>query len=161
MYGEDDLGGTFEVDGGGFVSLPLIGEVKVAGLTVREVERDVVDRLSDGYVLEPRVNVQIHEYRPFYVIGEVNKPGQYPYVNEMNVLNAIALAGGYTVKAIEEGVYIRRNGQTNEVYLPANPASKIYPGDVVRIASSPFWDFLSIAGPLAGFASLANLRGPY
>jgi protein involved in polysaccharide export with SLBB domain len=95
------------------------------------------------------------------VIGEVNKPGQYPYVNEMNVLNAIALAGGYTVKAIEEGVYVRRNGEAKEVYLPADSISKIYPGDVVRIESSTFWDILSVAGPLAGFASLSNLRGPY
>lgn len=161
VYGEDDLGGTFDVDGQGFVSLPLIGPTKVAGLSARQVERLVRDKLADGYVNDPRVNVEIVQYRPFYVIGEVNKPGEYPYVNQMSVLNAVALAGGFTIKAIEGGVYVRRSGSSEEIYLPADLASKIYPGDVVRIASSPFWDFLSIAGPLAGFASLSNLRGPY
>jgi protein involved in polysaccharide export with SLBB domain len=161
VYGEDDLGGSFDVDGQGFVSLPLIGELNVAGLSVHQVEENIVEKLADGYVVDPRVNVQVLEYRPFYVIGEVNKPGEYPYVNEMNVLNAVALAGGYTVKAIEGGVYVRRYGNGDEIYLPAESSSKIYPGDVVRIKSSLFWDFLSIAGPLSGFASLNNLRGPY
>lgn len=161
VYGEDDLGGTFDVDGQGFVSLPLIGPTRVAGLSARQVEHLVRDKLADGYVNDPRVNVEIVQYRPFYVIGEVNKPGEYPYVSQMSVLNAVALAGGFTIKAIEGGVYVRRSGSSDEIYLPANLASKIYPGDVVRIASSPFWDFLSIAGPLAGFASLSNLRGPY
>lgn len=159
VYGEDDLGGAFDVDSEGSVSLPMIGETKVVGLTVSQLERTIAAKLADGYVLDPRVNVEIVQYRPFYVIGEVNKPGEYPYVSEMNVLNAVALAGGFTVKAIEGGAYVRRYGQTGEVYVPADSASKIYPGDIVRIKSSPFWDVLTAAGPLAGFASLAALGG--
>src|SRR5665213_2825141 len=158
VYGEDDLGGTFDVDGGGFVSLPLIGQVKVAGYTAHQVEGAVTNKLADGFVNQPRVNVQVQQYRPFYVLGEVNKPGEYPYVNEMNVSNAVAVAGGYTLKAIESGFYVRRNGDPHEVYMSADSGAKIYPGDIVRIDSSPFWDILSVAGPLAGFAAL---RGPY
>jgi polysaccharide export outer membrane protein len=70
------------------------------------------------------------------------------------VLNAITDAGGYTQKAVESSVYVRRNGETKEEELPADPSTKIYPGDVVRVDSSTFWDALSVLGPLAGFAAL-------
>jgi protein involved in polysaccharide export with SLBB domain len=156
VYGEDDLGGSFNVDGNGFVSLPLIGPLKVAGLETGDVEKEMTVRFADGYLKEPRVNVQVVQYRPFYVLGEVNKPGPYPYTNDMSALNAITDAGGYTTKAIESGVYVRRNGDAKEVWLAADPSTKIYPGDVVRVDSSGFWDAMSIIGPLAGFAVLGE-----
>ena len=154
VYGEDDLGGTFNVDGNGFVSLPLIGALKVSGLETGDVEKEMVVRYSDGYLKDPRVSVQVMQYRPFYIMGEVNKPGSYPYTNDMSVLNAVTDAGGYTQKAIQSSVYVRRNGETKEEELPANPSTKIYPGDVIRVDSSAFWDALSIIGPLSGFAAL-------
>lgn len=154
VYGEDDLGGTFNVDGNGFVSFPLIGPMKVAGLETGDVEKEMTARLGDGYLINPRVNVQVLQYRPFYVLGEVNKPGSYPYTSNMTALNAITDAGGYTQKAMQSTVYVRRNGETKEEELPADPSTKIYPGDVVRVDSSPFWDAISIVGPLAGFAAL-------
>jgi polysaccharide export outer membrane protein len=156
VYGEDDLGGTFTVDGNGFVSFPLIGPLKVAGLETGDVEKEMTVRYADGYLINPRVNVQVVQYRPFYVLGEVNKPGSYPYTNDMSVLNAVTDAGGYTQKAVESGVYVRRNGDAKEVYLPADPSTKIYPGDVVRVDSSTFWDAISVIGPLAGFAVLGE-----
>jgi protein involved in polysaccharide export with SLBB domain len=156
VYGEDDLGGTFTVDGNGFVSLPLIGPLKVAGLEPSDLEKEMTVRFSDGYLINPRINVQVVAYRPFYVLGEVNKPGSYPYTNDMTVLNAVTDAGGYTQKAVDSGVYVRRNGETKEVWLPADPSTKIYPGDVVRVDSSTFWDALSVIGPLAGFAVLGT-----
>jgi polysaccharide export outer membrane protein len=156
VYGEDDLGGTFIVDGNGYVSLPLIGALKVSGLETHDVEQEMTVRFADGFLKEPRVNVQVLQYRPFYVLGEVNKPGSYPYTNDMSILNAITDAGGFTQKAIESGVYVRRNGDAKEVYLPADPSTKIYPGDVVRVDSSAFWDALSVIGPLAGFAALGT-----
>jgi len=152
VYGEDDLGGTFDVDGAGNVSLPLIGQVQVAGRSARDVENIVTADFADGFLKQPRVNIEIVQYRPFYVIGEVNKPGQYPYVSDMSVLNAVALAGGYTEKAVESGVYIRRNGETKESYYDADGATKIYPGDVVRVPVSTFWEVLSAAGPITGIA---------
>ncbi|HEY7977211.1 MAG TPA: polysaccharide biosynthesis/export family protein [Rhizomicrobium sp.] len=154
VYGEDDLGGTFDVDGNGFISLPLIGQVKVSGLSANAVERAITAKFSDGYLKEPRVNVEVTQYRPFYVLGEVNRPGAYPYVDGMSVQNAVADAGGFTEKAVESGFYVRHAGETNETYVAADGPAAIYPGDVVRIESSLFWDALSIIGPLSGFAAL-------
>lgn len=154
VYGEDDLGGAFDVDGNGFVSLPLIGQVKVAGLSATDVERAITAKLADGYLKEPRVSVEVTEYRPFYILGEVNRPGSYPYVDGMSVQNAVAAAGGYTSKAVEGGVYVRHEGQTKEVYLGTDSPEMIYPGDVVRVPSSLFWDALSVLGPLSGFAAI-------
>ena len=154
VYGEDDLGGTFDVDGNGFISLPLIGQVKVAGLSANDVERAITAKFADGYLKEPRVNVEVTQYRPFYVLGEVNKPGAYPYTDGMSVQNAVADAGGFTEKAVEGGVYVRHAGETKETYVPADGVAQIYPGDVVRVQSSLFWDALSVIGPLSGFAAL-------
>ncbi len=154
VYGEDDLGGTFDVDGTGFISLPLIGQVKVSGLSANDVERAITAKFSDGYLKEPRVNVEVTQYRPFYVLGEVNRPGSYPYVDGMSVQNAVADAGGYTQKAIESGFYVRHAGETNETYVASDSPAAIYPGDVIRIDSSVFWDALSVLGPLSGFAAI-------
>src|ERR1700733_4138852 len=79
VFGQDDLGGEFTVDDQGFIRLPLIGQVKAAGLTIHDFEDAVTSKLADGYLRDPRVSVQVVNYRPFYIIGEVNKPGEYPY----------------------------------------------------------------------------------
>jgi protein involved in polysaccharide export with SLBB domain len=156
VFGEDDLGGAFDVDGNGNISLPLIGPVKAAGLSAPQLETEITSDLRAGYLNDPRVNVQVTNYRPFYVIGEVNKPGQYPYVNDMSILNAVALAGGFTDRAIQGDVCIRRNGDTKEACIDADETTKIYPGDVIRIRENPFWAVISVVSPLAG---LALLRG--
>jgi len=133
VFGEADLGGEFEIDGSGDVRLPLIGQVKAAGLTVRAFEDKVVSMLQDGYLKDPRISIEVVSYRPFYIIGEVNKPGQYSYVNGMNALNAIALAGGYTSRANKSDVYVQRSGKAGEEEFPSDETTRIQPGDVVRI----------------------------
>ena len=133
VFGEDDLGGEYDVDGGGFVRLPLIGTLKAGGLTVRDFEEEIKAKLDDGFMKDAKVSVAVTSYRPFYIIGEVNKPGQYPYVNDMSVLNAIALAGGYTYRANDSDVYIQRNGQSKEEPFPADQTTKVQPGDIVRV----------------------------
>ena len=133
VFGESDLGGEFEIDGSGDVRLPLIGQVRAAGLTVHAFEQKIIKLLEDGYLRDPRVSIEVVNYRPFYIIGEVNKPGQYPYVNGMNALNAIALAGGFTPKANKSDVYLQRNGQTGEQEYPSDETTKVQPGDVIRI----------------------------
>ncbi|HEY4116089.1 MAG TPA: polysaccharide biosynthesis/export family protein [Rhizomicrobium sp.] len=155
VFGEDDLGGEFQIDGNGAISLPLIGQISAAGETASSLEQDIEAKLSRGYLQNPRVSVAISTYRPFYVIGQVNKPGEFPYVNGMSALNAIALAGGYTAEASDGTIYVRRNGSPKEEELPADQMTRIYPGDVIRVAMSPFWTLMSFAGPLAG---LANVR---
>ncbi len=133
VYGEDDLSGEFQVDGSGFVRLPLIGQVQAGGLAVHEFEQAVDAKLARGYLVNPRVSVEVTNYRPFTILGEVNKPGEYPFENGMTVLNAVALGGGYTYRANEDNVYIRRKGSSQEVKLPADDTTLVYPGDTVRV----------------------------
>ena len=120
IYREDDLSGEFEVDGSGAISLPLVGEVKAAGLNLREFEETVADAYRDGYLVDPRVSVEVLNYRPFYILGEVKNPGKYPYVSGITVLNAVAMAGGFTYRAREGKAEILRAGEKE--------ASKQYPG---------------------------------
>lgn len=134
VYGENDLGGEYQVDGAGQVQLPLLGPVPAAGMTVHDFETAVGGKfVSEGYLKDPRVSVEVENYRPFYIIGEVKSPGQYPYVNGMNALNAVALAGGYTYRADDKDVYIRRDGSTKEQEAPADQSTKINPGDIIRV----------------------------
>ena len=108
VYGEEDLSGEFLVDGSGQVQLPLVGQVKAAGLTIHEFVSEVITSLKSGYLKDPKVSVEVLNYRPFYIMGEVNKPGEYPFENGLNVLGAIALAGGYTYRANDNDVYQHR-----------------------------------------------------
>jgi polysaccharide export outer membrane protein len=133
VFGEDNLGGDYDVDGTGMVRLPLIGQVKAGGLTVRSFEEEIKAKLDDGFMKDAKVSVAVVSYRPFYIIGEVNKPGEYPYVNDMSVLNAIALAGGYTYRANDAEVYIQRNGLSKEESFPADQTTKVQPGDIIRV----------------------------
>jgi polysaccharide export outer membrane protein len=93
-----DLSGEFSLDGSGNFALPLVGEIEARGLTSRELEQKIVTRLSDGFIRDPQVGVEILNYRPFYILGEVKTPGSYPFQNNMNVLNAVALAGGFSYR---------------------------------------------------------------
>lgn len=138
VYGEDDLSGEVIVDGSGQVQLPLVGQVNASGLSVHQFVAEVTQILGSKYLRDPKVSVAIENYRPFYIMGEVNKPGEYPYENNLNVLGAIALAGGYTYRANSDDVYIRRNGSTKEVDLPATALTQIGPGDIVRVPERIF-----------------------
>lgn len=138
IYGEEDLSGEFLVDGSGQVQLPLVGQVKAATLTIHEFVAEVTNALKEGYLKDPKVSVEVLNYRPFYIIGEVNKPGEYPFENGLNVLGAVALAGGYTYRANDNDVYVRRAGQDKEDSLPASAKTKVYPGDIIRVAERLF-----------------------
>ena len=133
VFGEDDLSGEFAIDGSGYLRLPLIGQVKALGLSAQSLESDVVARFKDGYLKEPRVNIEVTTYRPFYILGEVSRPGQYPYVNGMTVLHAIALAGGYTERARTNDVDILRNGQAKPERLAVDQSVKVFPDDIITI----------------------------
>lgn len=138
IFGQPDLNGDFVVDGGGSVQLPLIGSVKAAGLTVAEFQKAITAKFADGYLVNPNIAVDVVNYRPFYIIGEVRAPGQYPYVNGMSVLNAVALAGGFTDRADKSEVYIRRNGSSKETEYPGDETTKVNPGDIIRISERFF-----------------------
>jgi polysaccharide export outer membrane protein len=132
VFGEDDLSGEFDVTGSGKVSLPLIGQVQASGMTLDEFEGEIRDKLKQGYLTNPKVSVEVLNYRPFYIIGEVDKPGQYPYTSGMNVINAVAVAGGFTYRAKQDEVYITRDSDEEKAYA-ADQTVKVLPGDIVRI----------------------------
>ena len=153
VFDENDLGGEFQIDDGGYIRLPLIGQIRAAGYSPHELETDIASALAQGYLNAPRVSVEVTEYRPFYIIGEVNKPGQYSYVNDMTALNAIALGGGFTVEASDSSIYIRHEGQKNEQKYTADASTKILPGDVVRVPRTIFWSAITFAGPISAIVS--------
>jgi polysaccharide export outer membrane protein len=155
VFGEEDLSGEYQVDGSGLVRLPLIGTVRAGGNTAPGLGVAIANALSPGYLKNPKVNVEITLYRPFYIIGAVNRPGEYPYVNNMTALDAVALGGGFTDKARESTIYVRHEGSPEEEGMPAGQLTRIYPGDVVRIKTTTFWDAMDMISPIAGPAAIA------
>ncbi len=153
VYDETDLSGDFQVDSLGYVRLPLIGQVRAAGCSVYELEGAVSDALHDGYLKNPRVAVEVTTYRPFYIMGEVGHPGQYPYASNMSALDAVAVAGGFTDRAVESSLYIRHENETKEHQVAADETIKIQPGDVVRVDQTVFWSVASVLAPVGSVIS--------
>jgi protein involved in polysaccharide export with SLBB domain len=129
VFGAEDLSGEFIVSDGGFVNAPLVGDVKATGLGTQDFANALQRRLADGYMRDPKVSVQVATYRPFYIFGEVTKPGEYPYANGMSVMNAVALGGGFSYRAQQNYVIVTRQGKDYK----AGPTSKILPDDIVRV----------------------------
>jgi len=133
VFGEEDLSGTFVVDGKGSIAMPLIGEVQVGNLALREVENAIVQKLLNGFLKKPQVSIEVLNYRPFYILGEVKKPGSYPYVEGMSILKAVALAGGFTYRANKDVMIVTRASDPQEQEQEADPNTRIFPGDTIRI----------------------------
>lgn len=159
VYDEEDLSGEFQVDALGYVRLPLIGQVKALGSTADELEQHVKSLLDSGYLADARVAIEVSTYRPFFIIGQVNKPGQYPCSSNMTALDAIALAGGYTGKALESKIYVRHEGDTAERAIGPDELAHIEPGDVVRVPETAFWIAVDVLSPLTGYAYTAAQAG--
>ena len=138
VFGEEALTGEFTVGGSGRLSLPLIGEVQAQGLTVTQLQESIVAALRQGFINEPRVNAEVLNYRPFYILGEVNKPGEYPYTANLTVLNAVATAEGFTYRADTRRVYIKRADGALEQAYPLTTATQVAPGDTIRIGERFF-----------------------
>ena len=138
VFGHEDLSGQFEVDGTGAVSLPLVGTVRVGGKTISEAERAVVTALKPDYLKNPRVSLQVLNYRPFYIIGEVKEPGSYPYVNGLTVLEAVAIAGGFTYRAKESKMNIIRAIDSARQPQGARPDTVVLPGDLIEVPQRYF-----------------------
>ncbi len=138
IFGEPDLSGEFTISGDGIVSLPLIRDVRAAGLTASQLQSNVENAFKEGYLKDPRVSIEVMTFRPFYILGEVNKPGEYPYSNGITVVNAVALASGYTYRANQKKVFMRHAGATAEEEVPLTSATMVAPGDTIRIAERYF-----------------------
>ncbi len=138
-FDEATLTGEFDVSGDGNVDLPLVGEVRALGLTTAEFSRAVEAVLKNkGYLIHPKVSVEVMNYRPFYILGEVGKPGEYPYTNGLTVLNAVATANGFTYRADTKHAYIKRANDTTEHKYELTPETAVAPGDTIRIGERYF-----------------------
>jgi protein involved in polysaccharide export with SLBB domain len=138
VYGEQDITGDYEVDTNGYISVPLAGRVKAAGLTTRQLEKSVAAALSKGLLRDPRVSAEVATYRPFFILGEVKKAGEYPYKAGLTVLDAVASAGGYTYRANESKVVIRRAGSNVEETHALDAPVPVFPGDNIRVPERYF-----------------------
>lgn len=138
VFGEENLSGEFFVDGGGSVSMPLVGEVRADGKTIREFQRGVEQALRGGYLNDPRVSAEVMNYRPFYILGEVEESGEYPFSTNLTVVNAVATAGGFSYRANTKVIFIKRAGDFNEIEYPLTSTTPVRPGDTIRVAERLF-----------------------
>ncbi|HUZ13472.1 MAG TPA: polysaccharide biosynthesis/export family protein [Caulobacteraceae bacterium] len=139
VFGEKSLSGEFLVPGdSGAIGFPLIGDVQAAGLTVSQLADELESKLRDGFLKDPRVSVEVLNYRPYYILGEVVKPGEYPYSDGLTVLNAVATASGFTYRADTRKVYIRHANARHEVESKLASTTPVEPGDTIRIGERFF-----------------------
>lgn len=137
MFGQPDLEVTALLGNSGEVNYPFLGKVKLAGLNTSEVEQVITEGLKPDYLVNPNVYVQVVEYRPFYIHGEVEQPGAYPYQPAMTVNQAIALAGGLTERASTDKIYIFKE-QTKQRQQKGSLNSQIAAGDTIKIEQRLF-----------------------
>jgi polysaccharide export outer membrane protein len=133
VFGQDGLSNSYLVDASGHIAMPLIGSVSARGLTTDELSSRIADRLKQGFVREPHVAVEVEAYRPFFILGEVTQPGQYPYVADMTVETAVAIAGGFGPRAFRQTVVLTRvvNGRQEQMTVPTSYALR--PGDTINV----------------------------
>ncbi|HEY4168021.1 MAG TPA: polysaccharide biosynthesis/export family protein [Reyranella sp.] len=138
VFGQPSLTGEFVLDGNGVLAFPLIGNVNARGMTPSQLQQTIAQKLDTDWIKNPSVSVEVSTRRPFYVVGEVQKPGSYPYVTDMNVLNAIATAGGETYRANMHEFWIKRKESGRIVRVEANQESTLQPGDTVIVRERYF-----------------------
>lgn len=137
-FGEEKLSGDFEISPAGTIAFPLIGEVKAAGLQTEELSKEIEAKLAEGYLLDPKVSVQVANFRPVYILGEVNKPGEYPYTQGLTIRGAVAKADGFTYRANEKRVFLKRAGEAGEQEYPMTADFAVLPGDTIRFGERYF-----------------------
>jgi protein involved in polysaccharide export with SLBB domain len=137
-YDEETLTGEFNIGPDGMLAFPLLGNIKAVDLSPADLGLAITTALSDGFVNSPRVSVEVKNYRPIYVLGEVNKPGEYPYIPDMTALAAIAKADGFTYRAQQKRIYIKRSKQAEEVLTTLGSNTPVFPGDVIRVTERYF-----------------------
>jgi polysaccharide biosynthesis/export protein len=133
VYNEPDITGDYQVDSAGFLSIPLAGRVKAAGLTASQLERSITSRLRGGILNDPRVSIQVSTYAPIYIHGEVKKSGEFPFRPGLTVMDAVAAAGGFTYRADDSRAYVRRSGTAAELVYTLDARVLVFPGDNIRI----------------------------
>lgn len=137
-YGEPSLSGEFIISSAGTIGFPLIGVVQAAGRDAQDIQRAITAALADGFVNDPKVTVEVANFRPVYILGEVNKPGEYPFAMGLTVRGAVAKADGFTYRANEKRVFIKRAGDPEEQVHRLTADIPVQPGDTIRIGERYF-----------------------
>ncbi len=138
VFGQEGLTNTYAVSAGGSITMPLIGAVTARGLTPPELAAVITARLKKGYLRDPSVAVEVDSYRPFFILGEVTAPGQYPFVPNMTVESAVAIAGGFTPRAFRSNVTITRIETSGASRVSAPMGTLLRPGDTVQVSERWF-----------------------
>ena len=138
VFNQPELSGEYTLDGDGRFTMHLIGKVEAANLTATELEALLVSKLKPDYLLNPRISVRVQNFRPYYIMGEVNRPDSYAFVDGMTFLTAVAKAGGYTYRGKKDHVFVIHadDPERKEVKMDVN--SKVRPGDIIRVAERLF-----------------------
>jgi polysaccharide export outer membrane protein len=138
VYGQEGLTNTYAIDAGGSITMPLIGSVPARGRTPAGLAAEITGRLRNGFIRDPSVAVEIEAYRPFFILGEVQAPGQYPYVPNMTAESAIAIAGGYSPRARRDRVTVTHTDASGTGRFVVPPGAPISPGDTVLVGERWF-----------------------
>jgi polysaccharide export outer membrane protein len=138
IFKEPGLSGEFTVSGNGTISMPLVGDVPVVGLTAEQAGQAIAAKLSPNYLQNPQVAIEVEDFRPYYVLGEVERPGRYPTMEGTTLLGAIATAGGYTYRANTHHIFLRRAGDDTEYEVDPDKTLVVRPGDVIRVGERYF-----------------------
>jgi polysaccharide export outer membrane protein len=138
VYGQEGLTNTYAISAGGSITMPLIGSVPARGRTPAGLAAEITSRLRNGYIREPSVAVEIESYRPFFILGEVQAPGQYPYVPNMSVESAVAIAGGFSPRARRDSVTLTHTDSSGSMRVVVPLGTGISPGDTVLVGERWF-----------------------
>ena len=138
VYGEPDLSGNFTVDGDGQITMSLIGQVEVGKMTLADASNKLQTKLKDGWLKDPKVAIELVKGRPYYILGEVNKPGEYPFSSGLTVMNAIASAGDFTYRADKGRILIKSVDSPDEREVELTPSTQVRPGDTIRVRERMF-----------------------
>jgi polysaccharide biosynthesis/export protein len=138
VYGQEGLTNTYAIDAGGSITMPLIGSVPARGRTPAGLAAEIAGKLRNGYIREPSVAVEIESYRPFFILGEVAAPGQYPYVPNMSVESAVAIAGGFSPRAKRDRVTLTHTDSSGSSRYIVPLGTSLSPGDTVLVGERWF-----------------------
>jgi polysaccharide export outer membrane protein len=138
VYGQEGLTNTYAIDAGGSITMPLIGPVPARGRTPASLAAEIAGKLRRGYIRDPSVAVEIEAYRPFFILGEVAAPGQYPYVPNMSVESAVAIAGGFSPRARRDRVTLTHADSSGSMRIVVPLGTALSPGDTVLVGERWF-----------------------
>lgn len=138
VFEQEGLTNSYSVDQSGYISFPLVGAIPARGHTAQQMEKEIADKLRQGYLRDPDVSVEIDRYRPIFVMGEVGAAGQYSYVPGLTVQKAIAIAGGFTPRANQESVDITRDINGKVITGRVVTSDPLLPGDTVYVRERLF-----------------------